>query len=103
MPKLRDLIDDQMKVKMGEVRTDKDYPPFAKTESEWKKQWTEKKPVNERLDSTTLKRMEGMHNRKYMKQLLNAASMLHQQMEEEGFDSQDIYSFINYKINKTNL
>ena len=64
---------------------------------------TEKEPVNERLSSSTLRRMEGLHNTKHMKTMLNAASLLHQEMEDEGFDSPDIYEFLIHKINKTNL
>ena len=64
---------------------------------------TEKEPVNERLSSSTLKRMEGLHNQRHMKTMLNAASLLHQEMEDEGFDSPDIYEFLIHKINKTNL
>ena len=64
---------------------------------------TEKEPVNERLSSSTLRRMEGLHNTKHMRSMLNAASLLHQEMEEEGFESVDIYEFLIHKINKTNL
>ena len=64
---------------------------------------TEKEPVSERLSSSTLRRMEGLHNTKHMKTMLNAASLLHQELEDEGFDSPDIYEFLIYKINKTNL
>ena len=64
---------------------------------------TEKEPVNERLSSSTLRRMEGLHNTKHMRSMLNAASLLHQEMEDEGFDSPDIYEFLIHKINKTNL
>ena len=64
---------------------------------------TEKEPVNERLSSSTLKRMEGLHNQRHMKTMLNAASLLHQELEDEGFDSPDIYEFLIHKINKTNL
>ena len=107
MPKLRDLIDNKMKVKMGEVRTDKDYPPFAKTESEWKKQWNEEK-IHEGGMSTIkrprdLSRMESLHNLKHMKEMLKYASLIYQDMEEEGFDGAAIYDFLFHKINKTNL
>ncbi len=50
-----------------------------------------------------LSRMEGLHNLKHMKTMLNAASLLYQDMEEEGFDPAEIYDFLFYKINKTNL
>ena len=59
--------------------------------------------VNERLSSGMIKRFEGLHNQRRMKAMLNAASLLHQEMEDEGFDSPDIYEFLIHKINKTNL
>ena len=50
-----------------------------------------------------LSRMDGLHNLKYMKEMIKYASLLYQDMEEEGFDGADIYDFLFYKINKTNL
>ena len=50
-----------------------------------------------------ISRMEGLHNLKHMKEMLKYASLLYQDMEEEGFDGPDIYDFLYYKINKTNL
>ena len=64
---------------------------------------TDVEPIKERLSSGMLKRFEGLHNQRHMKAMLNAASLLHQEMEDEGFDSPDIYEFLIYKINKTNL
>ena len=51
----------------------------------------------------SFQRMEGLHNLKHMKTMLNAASLLFQDMEEEGFEGIEIYDFLMYKINKTNL
>ena len=50
-----------------------------------------------------LSRMEGLHNLKHMKEMIKYASLLYQDMEEEGFDPAEIYDFLFYKINKTNL
>lgn len=50
-----------------------------------------------------LSRMEGLHNLKHMKEMIKYASLLYQDMEEEGFEGADIYDFLFYKINKTNL
>ena len=46
---------------------------------------TEKEPVNERLSSGMIKRFDGLHNQRHMKAMLSAASLLHQELEEEGF------------------
>lgn len=61
------------------------------------------KEVNERLDRSIIKRMDGLHNQKYMKTFLDSASLLYQEMEEEGFDGQDIYDYLTFKLNNTNL
>ena len=42
MPKLKDIIPENIQIKMGEVMTEKDFPPFAVTEEEWKKLWDNK-------------------------------------------------------------
>lgn len=47
MPKLKDMLSEVMQFKLGQVRTDKDFPPFAKNEAAWKKQWDKK--LNEEL------------------------------------------------------
>jgi len=59
--------------------------------------------VNERIDRSTMKRMDGLHNTKYMKTFLDSASLLYQGMEEEGFEGQDIYEYLAYKLTNTNL
>ena len=74
---------------------------------------TDQKPVNEETVNEggmsnikrprDLSRMEGLHNLKHMKEMIKYASLLYQDMEEEGFDGPDIYDFLFYKINKTNL
>jgi hypothetical protein len=38
-----------------------------------------------------------------MKEMIKYASLLYQDMEEEGFEGAEIYDFLFYKINKTNL
>jgi hypothetical protein len=50
-----------------------------------------------------ISRMEGLHNLKHMKEMLKYASLLYQDMEEEGFEGAEIYDFLHYKIQKTNL
>mgnify|MGYP003125663744 CR=1 FL=1 len=70
---------------------------------------TEKEPVNEGGGLSNIRRprdisrMEGLHNLKHMKEMIKYASLLYQDMEEEGFDPAEIYDFLFYKINKTNL
>ena len=41
MPKLKDMLNEAMQVKLGQVYDDKTHPPFA-NEEEWKKQWDKK-------------------------------------------------------------
>ena len=57
MPKLKDMLNEAMKVKLGEIQTDKDHPPFAKNEAEWKKQW-DKKLTEAEMDKRFAKEFE---------------------------------------------
>jgi len=41
MPKLKDMLNEAMQVKLGQVYDDKTHPPFA-NEEQWKKQWDQK-------------------------------------------------------------
>ena len=50
-----------------------------------------------------LSRMEGLHDMRHMKEMIKYASLLYQDMEEEGFEGAEIYDFLFYKINNTNL
>jgi hypothetical protein len=50
-----------------------------------------------------LSRMEGLHDLRHMKEMIKYASLLYQDMEEEGFEGAEIYDFLFYKINNTNL
>ena len=57
MPKLKDILNEAMQLKLDGIKTDKDHPPFAVTEEEWKKQW-DKKLTEAEMDKRFAKEFE---------------------------------------------
>jgi len=53
MPKLKDILPEGVQRQLGQIRTDKDDPPFAKNEVEWKKQWNKlnEAPMDKRFQN----------------------------------------------------
>ena len=57
--------------------------------------------VNERLSSSTMKRMDGLHNVKAMKQMLVGAEVIVNDLVEEGFDEMEVLDYLIEKIKKS--
>jgi len=56
MPKLKDMLNEAMQVKLGQVYDDKTHPPFA-NEEQWNKQW-DKKLTEAEMDKRFAKQFE---------------------------------------------
>tara|TARA_R100000005_G_scaffold96512_1_gene84044 strand:- start:1142 stop:1801 length:660 start_codon:yes stop_codon:yes gene_type:complete len=57
--------------------------------------------INERLSSSTVKRMDGLHNVKAMKQMLVGAEVIVNDLVEEGFDEMEVLDYLIEKIKKS--
>jgi len=60
-------------------------------------------PLNERLSSSAIKRMDGLHNIKAMKQMLSGAEVIVNDLVEEGFDEMEVLEYLIEKIKKAAL
>ena len=58
-------------------------------------------PVNEKLSSSAMKRMDGLHNVKAMKQLVAGAEVIVNDLVEEGFDEMEVLDYLIEKIKKS--
>ena len=89
MAKLKDIIPENVQIKMGEVMTEKDFPPFAITEEEWKKQWDNK--LNEApMDKRFQKEWE-----RNCKVLLNHLKHEYKNRRNDRTESAEISDFID--------
>ena len=57
--------------------------------------------LTERLSSSTVKRMDGLHNVKAMKQMLVGAEVIVNDLVEEGFDEMEVLDYLIEKIKKS--
>ena len=59
-----------------------------------------KEPVDERLDRSTAQRMDGLHNMKAMKQMIVAAKVIQKDLDDEGFENDEILEFVVDRIRR---
>ena len=59
--------------------------------------------LTERLSSSTVRRMDGLHNVKAMKQMLVGAEVIVNDLVEEGFDEMEVLAYLIEKIKKSAL
>ena len=59
-----------------------------------------KNPINERMNSATYKRMDGLHHVRNMKSAMNFLADIATELEDEGFDADEIYEFFMMKIKR---
>ena len=66
----------------------------------WIRKNTVDEPINERLDRSTYSRMDGLHHERNMKSALNFLADIYHDLEDEGFETDEILEFFILKMEK---
>jgi len=89
--KLKSLLNENM---LG------DLPSSKLMKMKWNPVADKKNTVNERISPAAYKRMDGLHNVRNMKSAINFLADIATELEDEGFDANEVYEFFMMKIKR---
>jgi len=89
--KLKSLLNENM---LGAL------PSSKLMKMKWNPVSDKKDKVNERISPAVYKRMDGLHHVRNMKSAMNFLADIATELEDEGFDANEIYEFFMMKIKR---